>query len=58
MADHEEEEDRYTNFVSIKDTKNIPVRCKLCASSKPFLTTKNTTSNLLKHLQHQHRNVR
>ncbi len=70
MADHEGEEDRYTfhawkychyfDFVSVKDAKNILVPCKLCAGSKPLSTVKNrtTASNLLKHLQHQHCNVK
>lgn len=30
-------------FVTVKDAKNIDVRCKLCASRKMLSTTKNTT---------------
>lgn len=40
----------YLEFVSVKDAKNVAVRCKLSA--------KNTTSHLLKHLLWQHSNVK
>lgn len=50
----------YFEFVSVKDD-NIKVRCTLCAaagSNKVLSSYKNTTSNLKKHLESQHRTVK
>ncbi|KAG1925936.1 zinc finger BED domain-containing protein 1-like [Pimephales promelas] len=48
----------YFEFVSAKD-ENIKVRCKLCAGGDKVLSTyRNTSSNLKKHLDSQHRTVK
>ena len=44
----------YFEFVSAKDD-NIKVHCMLCAGDKVLSSFKNTTSNLQKHLESQHR---
>ncbi|KAI9524409.1 hypothetical protein NQZ68_018092, partial [Dissostichus eleginoides] len=38
--------------------RNVTVRCKLCPGQKLLSTAANTTSNLNKHLQRQHANVK
>ena len=48
----------YFDNVTVKDEKNITVRCKLCVGRKILSTAKNTTSNLLKHLEKVHDNVK
>ena len=48
----------YFNFESVKNEKNITVRCKLCVGRKLLSTAKNTTSNLLKHLEKVHNDVK
>ncbi len=49
----------YFKLIRSKDDKNINVKCKLCpGGTKTLSTTKNTTSNLLKHLQRQHNTVK
>lgn len=49
----------YFEFESVKDDKNISVRCTLCVGKKKVLSTaKNSTSNLNKHLTKRHSNVK
>ena len=48
----------YFEFDSVKDTKNINVRCTLCVGRKILSTAKNSTSNLSKHLASRHKNVK
>ena len=47
----------YFEFVSAKG-KNISVRCTLCVGKKILSTADTTTSNLKKHLDSQHSNVK
>lgn len=47
----------YLEFMDIKGT-NIIVRCQICARDKKLSTAKNSTSNLLKHLNGQHRTLK
>lgn len=44
----------YIDLVGEQNDKNIVVKCKLCPGKKHLSTARNTTSNLLKHLQKQH----
>ena len=49
----------YFECVSVKDVKNVNVRCKLCVGRKLLSTAAgNTTSTLLKHLEKTHENVK
>ncbi|CAL8391540.1 unnamed protein product [Arctogadus glacialis] len=48
----------YFEFDSVKDIKNINVRCTLCVGRKILSTAKNSTSNLSKHLATRHKNVK
>ena len=38
--------------------KNIRARCKLCVGNKTLSFARNTTSNLKKHLENVHKNVK
>uniref|UniRef100_A0A3P9C291 HAT C-terminal dimerisation domain-containing protein n=1 Tax=Maylandia zebra TaxID=106582 RepID=A0A3P9C291_9CICH len=48
----------YFEFDSLKSDKNISVRCTLCIGRKLLSTSKNSTSNLSKHLARCHKNVK
>lgn len=48
----------YFNFMKNKDMRNIIVNCTLCAKPKELSTPQNSTSNLTKHLQRCHRNMK
>ena len=41
-----------------KDSKNIIVKCTLCSKSKDISTSRNSTSNLTKHLVRCHSNIK
>ncbi|KAL7380806.1 hypothetical protein ABVT39_024395 [Epinephelus coioides] len=47
----------YFDFIARKE-KNVTVKCKLCPGQKQLSTAANTTSNLSKHLQRQHANIK
>uniref|UniRef100_A0A8C6KMI4 BED-type domain-containing protein n=1 Tax=Nothobranchius furzeri TaxID=105023 RepID=A0A8C6KMI4_NOTFU len=48
----------YFQFDSVKNDKNISVRCTLCVGRKLLSAAKNSTSNLSKHLANRHGNVK
>uniref|UniRef100_A0A8C6LKI7 HAT C-terminal dimerisation domain-containing protein n=1 Tax=Nothobranchius furzeri TaxID=105023 RepID=A0A8C6LKI7_NOTFU len=48
----------YFQFDSVKNDKNISVRCTLCFGRKLFSAAKNSTSNLSKHLANWNGNVK
>lgn len=48
----------YFKFVRNKDMKNIVVKCSLCAQPKELSTSRNSTSNLTKHLQRCHSHMK
>ena len=48
----------YFQLVRDKDVKNIIVKCTLCAKPKDPSTLQNTTSNLTKHLERCHTNIK
>lgn len=47
----------YFHFLKEKE-KNITVKCKLCPLAKELSTVRNSTSNLKKHLDHCHANIK
>ena len=49
---------RYFELVSVKDEKNINVRCTLCAGDNILSCSKNSTSNLKKHFGSLHGTVK
>lgn len=51
---------RYTHYFEFVARKydNVTVKCKLCPGQKQLSTAVNTTSNISKHLQRQHANIK
>ncbi|QQP56940.1 Uncharacterized protein FKW44_001779 [Caligus rogercresseyi] len=47
---------QYFEFHGWKDSRNIHVTCRLCRDGKILSTARNSTSNLLKHLESIHKN--
>ena len=48
----------YFQFLRDKDVKNIIATCTLCAKPKDLSTSRNNTSNLTKHLERCHTNIK
>ena len=48
----------YFQYIRDKDLKNIIVKCTLCSKAKDLSTSKNSTSNLTKHLVRCHSSIK